>query len=233
MRPVDKGESPYKTIKAYQDALPYLEEKIGLYCSYCEMPITHVPEVEHMISRKHGGNWIAWSNLLLGCKYCNSRKDAKTTPENVKEYLWPDADNTAVALSYANGIPKVNESALRALDPTGGCYEKAKNTYEMVGLGNEPDFQKGDKDRRFLSRNAVYHMALGSLEHWKHVKDAPEILRDDMKKQIMMTATAAGFFSVWMTVFADESQILLALIESFLGTNKSYYDSNGKIKQIL
>ena len=78
-----------------------LEEKIGLYCSYCEMPITHVPEVEHMISRKHGGNWIAWSNLLLGCKYCNSRKDAKTTLENVKEYLRPDADNTAVAFSHA------------------------------------------------------------------------------------------------------------------------------------
>ena len=37
MRPVDKGESPYNTIKKYQDALPYLGEKIGYYCSYCEI----------------------------------------------------------------------------------------------------------------------------------------------------------------------------------------------------
>lgn len=44
MRPVDKGESPYNTIKKYQDALPYLGEKIGYYCSYCEFPIKHVPE---------------------------------------------------------------------------------------------------------------------------------------------------------------------------------------------
>ena len=31
MRAVDKGESPYTTINNYQDALPYLERKIGLY----------------------------------------------------------------------------------------------------------------------------------------------------------------------------------------------------------
>lgn len=201
MRPIDKGESPYKTIKSYQDILPYLEEKIGLYCSYCEMPIIHVPEVEHMISRKHGGDWTAWSNLLLGCKYCNSRKAAKTTLENAKEYMWTDVDNTAIAFSYANGIPMVNENTLKALDSTGKCYEKAKNTYEMVGLGNEPDFQKGDKDRRFLNRNTAYHKALNSLENWNHVKDAPELLKNDMKKQIIMTATAEGFFSVWMGGF--------------------------------
>ena len=70
MRAIDKGGSPYKEIDEYQDAIPYLEKKIGLYCSYCEMSIKHVPEVEHKISRKNGGDWTAWSNLLLGCKYC-------------------------------------------------------------------------------------------------------------------------------------------------------------------
>ena len=94
MRAIDKGGSPYKEIDEYQDAIPYLEKKIGLYCSYCEMSIKHVPEVEHKISRKNGGDWTAWSNLLLGCKYCNTRKAAKITPQNVGEYLWPDSDNT-------------------------------------------------------------------------------------------------------------------------------------------
>lgn len=83
MRAIDKGGSPYKEIDEYQDAIPYLEKKIGLYCSYCEMSIKHVPEVEHKISRKNGGDWTAWSNLLLGCKYCNTRKAAKITPQNV------------------------------------------------------------------------------------------------------------------------------------------------------
>ena len=132
MRAIDKGGSPYKEIDEYQDAIPYLEKKIGLYCSYCEMSIKHVPEVEHKISRKNGGDWTAWSNLLLGCKYCNTRKAAKITPQNVGEYLWPDSDNTAVAFSYTNGIPKVNEDILSALDPTGICCEKAKNRYTEV-----------------------------------------------------------------------------------------------------
>ncbi len=229
MRPVDKGESPYIIIKAYQDALPYLEKKIGLYCSYCEMPINHVPEVEHMVSRKHGGEVTAWSNLLLGCKYCNTRKGAKTTLQNVEEYLWPDTENTAVAFSYTNGVPRVNEDILKELDPTGSYYIKAKNTYEMVDLGSEPR----DKDRRFVNRNSVYHKALESLKNWRHVKDAPELYKNDMKKQITMTAIADGFFSVWMTVFADEPQIRQALIEKFPGTNRVYYDKDGKIKQIL
>ena len=54
-----------------------------------------------------------------------------------------------------------------------------------------------------------------------------------MKEQIMMTATADGFFSVWMTVFSEEPQILLALIENFPGTNRLCYDEHGKPKKIL
>ena len=232
MRAIDKGGSPYKEIDEYQDAIPYLEKKIGLYCSYCEMSIKHVPEVEHKISRRNGGDWTAWSNLLLGCKYCNTRKAAKITPQNVGEYLWPDSDNTAVAFSYTNGIPKVNEDILSALDPTGICCEKAKNTYEMVGLGNIP-IQKDDKDRRATSRNSAFIKARESLEGWRQIKDAPETYKSVMKTQIMITAVAEGFFSVWMTVFADEPQILQALIESFPGTNGAYYGKDGKIKKIM
>lgn len=197
------------------------------------MPINHVPEVEHMISRKHGGDWTAWSNLLLGCKYCNTRKSAKTTPQNVEDYLWPDTDNTALAFSYTKGIPVVNENVLKGLDPTGSCCQKAQNTYDMVDLGNEPNLQRGDKDRRFLNRNASYHRALKSLENWQHVKDASEWYQNDMKEQIMMTAAADGSFSVWMAVFEGEPQILLELIDRFPGTDRAYYDEHGKIKQIL
>ena len=47
MRPVDKGKAPDITFNEYQDAEPHLEERIGPYCSYCEFPIKHVPEVDH------------------------------------------------------------------------------------------------------------------------------------------------------------------------------------------
>ncbi|MCI8856627.1 MAG: HNH endonuclease [Clostridiaceae bacterium] len=90
MRPINKGVSPYKKIPNYSDALPFLEKCIGLYCSYCEFRIDRVPEVEHIISKSEGGDKTAWDNLLLGCKYCNSRKSKKITQHNKDEYLWPD-----------------------------------------------------------------------------------------------------------------------------------------------
>ena len=51
MRPVNKGTSPYTPIQEYRDALPYLESRIGIYCSYCGAIIDHAPEIEHVVSK--------------------------------------------------------------------------------------------------------------------------------------------------------------------------------------
>ena len=45
MRPVNKGQKPVE-YKHYRDAEPYLEQRLGTYCSFCEMDISHAPEVE-------------------------------------------------------------------------------------------------------------------------------------------------------------------------------------------
>lgn len=55
MRPVNKGKSPSVNFSRYRDAEPYLEKRLGRYCSYCEMPIFNAPEVEHIESRSRGG----------------------------------------------------------------------------------------------------------------------------------------------------------------------------------
>lgn len=235
MRAVDKGDSPYENINRYQDAIPFQRERIGLYCSYCEMSIKHVPEVEHKVSKSLGGELTEWKNLLLSCKYCNTRKKDKVAPQDKKWYLWPDEDNTAIAYTYKNGYPMVNETELKDLDPTGTIYQRAVNTYEAVGLGNKPARESGEKDRRFLNRNASYHRALQSLTHWQHIKDAPDLFKEDMKKQILMTAVEDGFFSVWMTAFSEEPEILKALIDYFPGTRKECYDydESGKPKKII
>ena len=213
MRAVNKGDSPYESIKEYQDAIPFQEKRIGLYCSYCEMSIKHVPEVEHKVSKSLGGELTVWENLLLGCKYCNTRKKDKVIPQDKDLYLWPDEDNTAIAYVYEYGYPKVNKECLQELDPTGNLYKKADNTYKVVGLGNDPTKKIGEKDRRFLSRNSTYYKAQVSLKSWKNVREASFLLKEDMKRQILMTATAEGFFSVWLTVFSGEPEICNALME--------------------
>jgi hypothetical protein len=231
MRPVNKGESPYVLIHDYSDALPFLEKRIGLYCSYCEFRIDHVPEVEHISAKSKGGDLTAWSNLLLGCKYCNARKGTVGTPINVNDYLWPDTDNTAVAFLYEGGVPSINRSALSTIDSRGDMERRAKNTFDMVKLDNIP--KKGDKDRRFSRRNEVYEIAQNSLKKWMAAKgDASETARD-LRETTIWLAGQTGFFSIWRTVFADEPEFLNALIEAFPGTNRACFDENGKPKGIV
>jgi HNH endonuclease len=55
---------------------PDVRQRAAGRCEYCRLPqkATHVPfEIDHIISRKHGGRTVA-ANLALACWYCNSFK---------------------------------------------------------------------------------------------------------------------------------------------------------------
>ena len=227
MRPVNKGESPYQKIKGYAEALPYLEKRLGKYCSYCEFPIKHVPEVAHIVSKANGGDRTDWKNLLLGCKYCNTRKSKTISPENVEEYIWPDCDNTALAYTYENGIPEVNEKKLLEVDGTGELYKKAKKLFDLVKLGHVPN--EKEKDKRFAERIEAFQIAQICLNDWKVItviENNPVALKP-FKDLIVTCALESGFFSVWMTVFSEEPEILQMLIEGFPNTRKECFDQNG------
>ena len=230
MRPVNKGDSPYITINDYDEALPYLEERIGLYCSYCGMKINHVPEVEHVISKSEGGDRTAWKNLLLACKYCNTRKSNQIVPQNKDNYLWPDEANTELAYKYYGGIPSINDEALGILDPSGEETQRAKNLFELVKLGNVP-CAGNNKDKRFGQRNEAFKVASYSLENWKRLKETDD--KEAMKSQIVMTAMGYGFFSVWLEVFKEESEMKNVLIAAFPGTEMDFFDADGNVKSIL
>lgn len=228
MRPVNKGSSPYETISEYSEALPYLEQRIGCYCSYCEFPINHVPEVEHISARSKGGNETAWSNLLLGCNYCNTRKKDLVTLDHQGEYLWPDSDNTAIAYVYSGGLPKVNTDALQKLDPSGQILRKAEKLYNLVNLGNKPHAK--EKDRRFMKRIEAYNIAFQSLKEWNEIPDQETPAAKAFLMQTVNLALQTGFFSVWATVFEDDSVFLNALIDAFPGTERACFDENGRPK---
>lgn len=225
MRPINKGVSPYDKISDYSDALPFLEEKIGLYCSYCEFCINHVPEVEHVISKSESGDKTAWGNLLLGCKYCNTRKSKKTTLYNADEYLWPDIYNTAIAFSYDQGIPRVNEEVAMQLDPSGCFLNKAKKLFDLVDLGHRPVGKS--KDRRFKQRNEAYRLAKNSLKAWQAIDNKEDKAAKFFLSQTIELAKNTGFFSIWTMVFYNDSDVLHALISAFPGTERTYFDQDG------
>jgi len=222
MRPIDKGASPYQQIREYSLALPYLEERIGCYCSYCEMNIGHVPEVEHIIAKDRGGSRTDWENLLLGCKYCNARKGTIIGDHPKDRWIWPDEDNTFLAFTYDGGILKLNEDYLRKNGQT--IYAQVKQMLEDLNLDNIP-LSASDKDRRYKSRINAYNRAKETLSGWNMAKGT--VHEDHFKRIICIGAKAMGFFSVWMNVYKNESIICVALIHEFEGTALDCFDVNG------
>lgn len=223
MRPIDKGGSPYTSIANYSEAMPHLISAIGAYCSYCEMCIQHAPEVEHIVAKDSGGDKTNWDNLLLGCKYCNSRKGTIIGDFKKDRWLWPDKDNTFLAFTYINAIPKVNEVYLQSL--RNDSFTKASNIFNDLKLDNIPQ-TVADKDRRFDSRKTALNKAKHSYDFWVKALDTP--LRDEVIISILDVATSTGFFSIWMLIFEQEPIILNALIKAFVGTDINCFDDEGK-----
>jgi len=222
MRPVEKGASPYMSVSHYSHALPHLEKRIGCFCSYCEMNINHAPEIEHVFAKSIGGSETEWDNLLLACKYCNTRKGTVIGDEEKGVWLWPDTDNTFLAFEYEDGLVKLKEGYLKSIAPS--TFEKAKRMFEDLKLDNIP-ISPREKDRRWFSRNNTYDQAKVSLQSWLKAKGTS--LKDEMKGRIISLAVSSGFFSVWMAVFQDEPEIRNSLINGFVGTSKECFDTVG------
>lgn len=222
MRPIDKGESPYEAIHEYQEAEPYLSSRIGRYCSFCELPIFHVPEVEHKEGKKSGGSETKWENLLYGCKYCNTRKAQKIKAGESGKWLWPDQDNTFLAFTYNGGCPELNEVELRCAGKA--VYDRAEALFEGVGLGFQPRSVR-DKDKRWQKRIETLGQAEKSRQIWLKTRDSE--LREDELGVITSLARSTGFFSIWMMVFKDDKVIKNALIDAFPGTSRDCFDSEG------
>ena len=69
MRPVSKGIAP-KIYSKYSEAKDDLRDKLGNYCSYCEMNISNGMDIEHISPKSKNEELIAdWDNFLI-------RKDA-------------------------------------------------------------------------------------------------------------------------------------------------------------
>ncbi len=132
MRPVKRGPSPRTgDFESYRDARPFLVARLGLYCSYCERRVVTQLAVEHLQPKDgpHGRPDLKgrWENYLLACVNCNSTKGDKRVV--FKELLFPDRDNTFVALTYQADV-KV-EPAQGLADP---LREMTPATLALTGL---------------------------------------------------------------------------------------------------
>ena len=211
MRPVDKGATPLAngttTFKPYGNARPHLIKKLGNYCCYCErrLPL----DVEHVHPKsKHPSLTYEWSNLLLSCGNCNSTKLKKS----IGIALMPDKHNTFFALEYTQTSVKPNASCCAR------AQKRAQQLLDLVGLQKLDSNKKTGSDRRWIERLQAWDIAVNSLG------DLSTNNTSEMRRQIVRTAFETGFFSIWMTVFATDSDMLLRFIEAFPGTAKDCFD---------
>lgn len=213
MRPVVRGPHPQKSdgtpvgFAHYRDARNYLMKRMGDYCSYCELPCKEGPDVEHVRPKSlHPSLERAWDNFLLGCNFCNSTKGDQDV--DVKDYLWPDRDNTFKAFIYDRDMPPKVAGKLSVAQKA-----LAQRTLELTGLERAPGHPKlTGRDLRWIHRRDAWRRALDAKQRLQALP------HEAMKAQIIETAEAVGFWSVWLTVFQEDLDMKRRLLDAFPGT---------------
>jgi uncharacterized protein (TIGR02646 family) len=216
MRPVDRGGAPAAYAK-YQDAGPDLQARLGDYCSYCERQIETNLAVEHVQPKSHVSILCTeWTNFLLGCVNCNSSKGS--TVINLIDYFWPDAENTLRAFEYVRGGIIQPDAALAP-----NLAAKAQATISLVGLDRYPGGPgqaPTTADQRWLRRQQAWEIA----ERTRAILAGQDT--DEVRELIVSVATGRGEFTIWWTVFANDTDMRRRLREAFIGTHGASFDVN-------
>lgn len=218
MRPVEKGACPTipdpsdpsqqiaKVFTDYKQARPYLIDRIGEFCSYCNSKIPASLAVEHVVPKDpRPALALDWDNFLLACTNCNStKKDTIDIP-----FYQPDLHNTHLPFEYFDD-GRV-EISTQITDPI--RYEIAQNTLDLVGLQK---YEENDiaSDRRCKHRQQSFRYANNALATWEVPNPSPNLLIT-----IIDLAYTTGHFSIWYKVFENHPDVLRALIQRFEGTD--------------
>lgn len=195
MRPVDKGTNP-GIYTNYSQARHILAERIGYFCSYCEMKVFNSIEVEHILPQNQGGAVLSWSNFLLSCKYCNTIKSDHNA--TITDYFWPDRDNTDLVFEYG----EVDVISPRALPQE--LISKATATINLMGLDKNPagPHFPTQSDTRWRSRKEVWDIAMKNFNQWRKAPIQP------MAVVIAHCSITSGHYSIWRKVFESEQLVL-------------------------
>lgn len=223
MRPVTPGPWPLELSGSQVrytksgHARPNLSARLGPYCSYCEMRINVGLAVEHIVSKSYdAARERDWTNFLLACTNCNSNKGDQIESEaDTQAYLWPHRDRTFDAFDYRAGAVRIAPCPDRAM------REKAEASAELVKLLRTPEDQskkqlQSGSDNRWRHRLEAYRNAANQRRRLARTRD-PQT-RADFIETICESAAGLGFWSVWMTVFADQRDVQEALSAIFPGT---------------
>jgi len=202
----------------YAKAKPELISRLGSYCSYCERRIETNLAVEHILPKKgpnaHPQLIGRWENFLLACVNCNATKGDKSVV--LAEAMLPDRDNTFVVYTYT-------EDGKVSVAPglVGPMAAAASATLSLVGL-NKRMSSVTDSNGLLVARDRVEQRQQAWLTA-QACKDDLDLYPTNqvVRRMVVRNATATGFFSIWMTVFAHDVDLRNQLLDAFDGTRGS------------
>lgn len=236
MRPIDKGSCPQvdnrdKIVTNYRDWRYNLINRIGYYCAYCNMALSHNLQVEHVVPKKpmpgHPvGSRLEWSNMLIACGPCNNAKDNRPSDENT-HYL-PEYHNCL--LPFVAMTTELKQDALViGVNPNLNETQKEKaqstiNYFEWQNLDERPSIV----DIRYLRRYKAQIEVLAARKLLEMAKASPTYDADIAGRLVATQATGAGFFILWFHEFANEPFVLKWLInpDLFPGVAQNCFDNN-------
>ena len=216
MRPVTRGLAP-RVYRKYGEAIGDLEDRLGIYCSYCERRLPASLAVEHVVPKSlDRALETVWDNFLLACTNCNPVK--LNRPTNQRDFLWPDVDNTMRAYAYAEGGFVEVAGGLTAAQ-----QRKAKKLIDLVGLDRHEAAghpTPAPRDKRWQQRKDAWDAATLAKAKLAELGHAPAA-----QTLVFLAAEGYGFFSIWMKVFAGDPVIRAGLIQRFQGTAADCFDA--------
>lgn len=243
MRPIVRGNVPTRitiggkvqetAVEQYGFFMGALINRIGEYCSYCEVSLGANLAVEHVLPKAVFPNAETdWTNFVLACVNCNSRKGSKLKSRD--GYYWPDDTslrqnnggfNTYSMMEYYIGQAAGDNVVLvRPRANSGAVTANVQAIIDLVKLNNyaKQDSDPQMSDRRVWNRTNTWKIAdsmaktlsgyylpyAGTGNDVNAIAQAADnVMINALKSQIKMAALAAGFWSVWVTVFQNYSFI--------------------------
>lgn len=203
-----------------------LQDTIGFYCSFCEMPVYVEEGVASRFLRdlKSVPTLAEWDDLLLTCDWCRHYRRGDVS--NAGEYLWPDIDATFALDGVSPFHYTLREVDYVVQDADANVLQSSRQTVSLITAGdpraqnaidlfqlNTAFFDQASNRFTVIAPDRIIDRRVDlRTRAWLVAQNAAAALRDakassepsayrGMVPLIASLAQATGFWSVWMTVF--------------------------------
>jgi HNH endonuclease len=234
MRPIDKGNCPQingmdKTVATYIDWRADLIARIGYYCVYCNMALSHQLHVEHVVPKvpmagETAGELLKWDNMLLACEKCNRAKSNENSNETI-HYL-PEYQNGLLVFSGIMTPLRIDALVVGQRPGLNATQQiKAQATIGLFEWQNV-DTRGAIVDIRWLKRYNVQIEVLAARDLLEMAKRSPTYDANLAGRLVATQASGGGFFMLWFHEFINEPEVLRWLVhpDLFPGVKQSCFD---------